>query len=122
MGSESWFQNGQILDFEDDVEDVNTQNVRDIKEKIKKNIRKQQKKTLSMRSTSYVITRAPKKATRMIKIEITDLITPLSSNEISESESVVSAQYIVSEPIDEIMDMTENLVNKICKKLCNECI
>lgn len=34
---------------------------------------------------------------------------------------VLSAQYVVQEPVDEILDLTETVVRKIAKKLCGDC-
>lgn len=73
-----------------------------------------------MALSSYVITKAPRRALRMIKIEIIDITGPQTCT--NSEDSVVSVQYVVSEPVDEIMDMSENLVSKICKKLCNNSI
>lgn len=57
------------------------------------------------------------KGRRLIKIEVLDL-TGGTAEEGEDSENVIlSAQYVVSDPIDSIMDQTENLVNKISKSM-----
>lgn len=118
--SDLWFQNAQPFGDYEDVVEFPVAAEQDSKEKGKKKILKtkvEQKKKLKV-SSSYVITKAPKKALRMIKIEIYDISGVQASS--SPEDSVVSAQYIVSEVVDEIMDMTDNLVNKISKKLCSD--
>lgn len=64
-------------------------------------------------SMSYVISKAPRKGHRLIKIQVLDYNQRQNANY---SESV-RVQYTVVDPIDEVMDLTESIVNKICKKL-----
>lgn len=74
-------------------------------------------KTLKCMS-SFVKTKMEKNGHRLIKIKVYDLN---ESPELSNSENdgaIVSAQYVVVEPFDDIMDQTECLVSKISKKLC----
>lgn len=70
------------------------------------------------RASSYVINREVGKGRRVIKIEIIDMETPNSDSDAEEGHILVSAQYTVKEPVDEIMDQTETLVHNISKKLC----
>ncbi|XP_028177330.1 uncharacterized protein LOC114365073 [Ostrinia furnacalis] len=72
---------------------------------------------------SYVI-RKNQKGKRLIKIEIVDLseMGSASSSEIEDQEDnvLLSAQYMIQDSYDEIMDLTDNLVQKISKKLCGD--
>lgn len=77
-------------------------------EKKEKSLKRKQKDSMS-----YIISKAPRKGHRLIKIQVLDYDQRLNTNY---SESV-RVQYTVVDPIDEIMDLTENIVNKICKKL-----
>lgn len=115
--SDLWFPNAQTFEDYDDIVEVPASAGQDGKEKMKKSRRKHKA------PSSYVITKAPKKGHRLIKIEIFDLNGPQTASASTSSEArVVSAQYIVSEIVDEIMDMSEKLVNKICKKICEDSI
>lgn len=79
--------------------------------------RKSQKKRKA--SSSYIITKIPRKGRHKIKIEIIDLNPQIGSSTPLENVAV-SAQYIVCDVVDEIMDMSENLIKKICKKVCDD--
>ncbi|XP_028161954.1 uncharacterized protein LOC114353955 [Ostrinia furnacalis] len=73
---------------------------------------------------SYVITKN-QKGKRLIKIEVIDIVSDTgsaSSSEITDQEDnvLISAQYVVQDSYDEIMDLTDNLVQKISKKLCGD--
>lgn len=76
---------------------------------------------------SYVINRERARGYRLIQIRVCDLTEPSCStvrdvDEHSESEDnvVISAQYVVSEHNDEIMDMTDTVIRKISKKMCSD--
>lgn len=117
--SDLWFQHAQPQNYDDVLQDSTPS--QDTKEKKKKKKNRLDRKKLNPAVlSSYVITKAPKRALRMIKIEIHDLNGPQTST--NSDDSVVSVQYIQSEVVDEIMDLSENLVNKICKKICNDSI
>lgn len=77
------------------------------------------KKACSLKS--HVISKASNKGVRLIQIKIIDL-TNEPANECSDEEDnvVISAQYVVSDAVDEIMDMSESVIRKISKKLCND--
>lgn len=62
---------------------------------------------------SFVLKSAPVKGRRLIKIEILDL-----EREASDDSPLLSAQYVVTEDTDQIVDQTEGLINTISKKLC----
>lgn len=66
-------------------------------------------------STSFVMSKT-RKGSRLIKIQVLDLMEKDGEN------IIVSAQHAVIDPIDEILDITENLIKKISKKLCNDSI
>uniref|UniRef100_A0A1E1WJ05 Uncharacterized protein n=1 Tax=Pectinophora gossypiella TaxID=13191 RepID=A0A1E1WJ05_PECGO len=71
---------------------------------------------------SFVIRKEPRKGIRLIKITIQDLIEEASSSpQTADSDSVVlNAQYVVKDAVDDIFDQTENIVNKISKKLSSD--
>lgn len=68
---------------------------------------------------SFVMSRLQRRGTKLIKITVIDLCNnSQTSDSDSESENVViSAQYIVKDAIDSVMDETESLVKKISKSL-----
>lgn len=72
---------------------------------------------------SYVLNNEKKKGLRLIQIQVLD-ISERQENEINTSENedvvVLSAQYVVSEPVDYVMEETQSLINKISKKLCGD--
>lgn len=70
---------------------------------------RRESRQLSSKSSSYVITDTPQ-LTRLIKIEIFDLKS-------DSKKAQVSCQWICEEPIDEILDLTENVIKKISKKI-----
>lgn len=65
---------------------------------------------------SFVVKSAPAKGRRLIKIEIIDLEQEAAASD--DDTPLLSAQYVVTEHIDQIMDQTENLINNISKKIC----
>lgn len=69
-------------------------------------------------SSSYVITKNKTKGRKVIKIQIYE---ENEESERSDQPILTAVQYIVQEPRDEIMDLTEHIINKISKKLvgCN---
>lgn len=86
------------------------------------------KKTTRRNSAkSYVINKERTKGIRLIQIKVCDLTSEPSCSMVRESDVssdnnnlVLSAQYVVTDPVDEIMDMTETVIRKICKKLCSD--
>lgn len=84
------------------------------------------KKKANISSRSFVI-RKDQKGSKLIQIKIIDLSSERSSlsqiqqTDVESADSVVlSAQYVVQEPVDEVLDLTESLVRKISKKLCGD--
>lgn len=73
-----------------------------------------------LRGASYVINNEIQKGIRLIKIKVIDICdkSPVKSNTESEEENIVlSAQYVVKDVLDDIMDDTETVIRKICKKI-----
>lgn len=77
-------------------------------------------KKMKFTSTSFVKIKHEKKGLRLIKIKIYDLTA--ASTEVFDSEprdgDLISAQYVVTNTDDRIMEETEELVNKISRKMC----
>lgn len=79
---------------------------------------KVQKRSVPGQPSSFVINKKPGKGSRLIKIQIINLLEN-ENKEVPESEDVIlSAQYIADDGFDEIIDSTESVINKISKKLC----
>lgn len=68
---------------------------------------------------SFVMSRHQRRGIKLIKISVMDLCNnSLGSDSDNETENVIiSAQYIVKEVVDPIVDETESLVRKISKSL-----
>lgn len=96
--------------------------------KIRKAMENKQKRKRKKRSSflkhlhntqqSFVIKSPPKKGRRLIKIEIIDFEHEMLGEGDSPEDALLSAQYVVSEDMDQIMDQAENLINNISKKIC----
>lgn len=69
---------------------------------------------------SFVINNEKKKGIRLIQIKVLDISDHQTAASDSEEVIVLNAQYVVSEPTDNIMDETQTLINKISKKLCDD--
>lgn len=69
---------------------------------------------------SYVINNEKRKGQRLIQIQVLDISEQQESASDNEDAVVMSAQYIVSEPVDYVMEETLSLINKISKKLCGD--
>lgn len=68
---------------------------------------------------SFVINNEKKKGLRLIQIQVIDISE--QNEAVGDNEDVVlSAQYIVSEPVDYVMEETQRLINKISKNLCGD--
>lgn len=70
---------------------------------------------------SFVVSRLQRRGLKLIKISVIDLCNN-NNSQTSDSESenenvVISAQYIVRDAMDSVMDETESLVKKISKSL-----
>lgn len=109
--SDLWFPHAQqqLEDFDEVAASVEARQA--------SNRRKFQKKRKA--TSSFIITKVPRKGHHKIKIEIIDLNAQTGSSTPS-NDVAVSAQYIVCDVVDEIMDMSENLIKKICKKICDD--
>lgn len=71
---------------------------------------------------SYIISKEARHGHRLIQINIFDLSECCEKNNeltLDSENSSVSVQYVVLDPIDEILDLTENVINKISKQICN---
>ncbi|XP_028167786.1 uncharacterized protein LOC114358105 [Ostrinia furnacalis] len=96
------------------------------KVKVEKKNRQKPLKKNGVSSKSFVITKE-QRGTKLIQIKILDLAVDQSSRTVSngadgeeDDSTVLSAQYVVHDPVDEIMDLTETLVKTISKRLCGE--
>lgn len=74
-------------------------------------------KTMKFMS-SFVKTKLERNGHRLIKIKVYDMNESPEVNNSENDGAMISAQYVVVEPYDDIMDQTECLVSKISKKLC----
>lgn len=120
---EGWTQRMEELDRENQSKATNKP----------KQLQNKQKGPTKMKSTkknndrakkSFVMSKDPYRGQRLIQIKIFDFTECDNENINSELDSdsefiSVSAQYVVKNPVDEILDSTENLINKICKRMCN---
>lgn len=96
-----------------------------IKEKIEKTKVKKRKVTINNKITkrnlghppSFVINNEAGKGSKLIKIQIINIRDGVP-NETDDENVLLSAQYVVADGYDEIVDCTESVVNKISKKLC----
>ena len=77
--------------------------------------KKKSRKRCRKQSVSYVISNAARRGHRVIKLQIFDYD---EKNDVN-CESV-RVQYVVVDPIDEVMDLTENVIKKISKKLYDQ--
>lgn len=82
--------------------------------------------------TSYVITKDQRKGKRLIQIQVVDLENEAAAylrssadttqcSEYSDNDSVIlSAQYVMRDSIDEIMEHTESLIRTISRKITSD--
>lgn len=101
--------------------------------------KKKQKKDAARRncreaaSTSYVITREQRKGKRLLQIQVVDLENEAAAYSRSSADTtqcseynsdngsvILSAQYVMRDSIDEIMEHTENLIRKISRKITSD--
>lgn len=73
-------------------------------------------------ATCYVKSKSEENGRRLIKIKIYDLKDSPEICDNTNDGAVISAQYVVVDPYDDIMDQTECLVNRISKNLCGNSI
>lgn len=138
MDSQDWNQDRESLSFTEEYphrdsltfakEYPRLQNVLLVEnnKNIKKSPIQKSKKSLQLKITekklnkltSYVKVKHDKNALRLIKIKVFDLTaSPEAIDDDSRDGDVISAQYIVTNVVDNIMDDTEELVGKISRKL-----
>lgn len=92
---------------------------REPKERKSKPKRENAKKKNNLQPKSFVISKEPRRGIHLIKIKVIDLtMDSQQSLDSDNDESILSAQYVVKDAVDEIMDLTESVINKISKKLC----
>lgn len=133
--SEPYYSQDSAIPFEQEFPELRNKPVLGCQQKRKKKGKTSriQKKRKERASVSYVKTKADKRGYRLIKIKVYDLsecdtigsrikragCVEAASESDGEDGALLSAQYIVKEPIDQILDQTESLVNKISKSLFN---
>lgn len=86
-----------------------------LKNKPKKKIHKKSQAEIS-NNLSYVSRRGNENGHHLIKINIYELRPGVKCKNVDDSVCL-SAQYVVEDKYDEILDCTENIVRKIVKKL-----
>ena len=74
--------------------------------------RTRKRKQASRNISSFIISQPPRRGVRLIKVKVYDLC---GDNE----KAVISVQYVQLDAIDEIMDLTDNLVQKMSKNILN---
>jgi hypothetical protein len=72
---------------------------------------------------SFVISKEARRGNRVVQIKIYDFTECTEPIELSSDESdgeylSLSAQYVVNDPVDEILDSAESLIHKISKEIC----
>lgn len=72
---------------------------------------------------SFVISKEARRGNRVVQIKIFDFTECTEPNKLSSDESdseylSLSAQYVVSDPVDEILDSAESIIHKISKEIC----
>ncbi|KAL0810591.1 hypothetical protein ABMA28_006810 [Loxostege sticticalis] len=113
----------EIMDRPETTEPQATQALREKKVRRKAETKKKRRSS----AKSYVINRERLRGIRLIQIRVSDLTSEPSCSTVrdpehsdSEDNVVLSAQYVVTEHNDEIMDMTDSVIRKISKKLCRD--
>lgn len=66
----------------------------------------------TQKSSSYVYNELTEKGHHLVKIAVYDLC------EENSEKAVLNAQYVVRDIVDEVMDMVENIIRIISKKVC----
>lgn len=87
------------------------------KRRVKKRSCVETKKRIYPNASSIHI-REPTKGIRLIKIQILDVQNSSESDSESDSKILRSAQYVVKDVCDEVMDETDRLISSISKKIC----
>lgn len=81
---------------------------------------RRQKRKQTPTYQSFVINNEKKKGVRLIQVQVLDINDQQEPAAPDGEVVVMSAQYVVTEPVDYIMDETQALINKISKKLCDD--
>lgn len=77
--------------------------------------KRQEVKTSEIDQKSFMISKGRNKGHKLIQIKVIDL----TSRE-KEDDIVLSAQYVVKDIVDEVLNDTQNVLKKISKKLCDD--
>lgn len=111
---------GRII-FESDVEERTEGNPPSENKILRKRNRAttSRKRSATAPYTSYVKSKSTSRPHHLIKIEVFDL---MESEETNSGDSVLSAQYVVTDVVDDIFDSTETLVRKISKRISENVI
>jgi hypothetical protein len=71
------------------------------------------------RPPCFVINNKAGKGSRLIKIQIIDIKDGVTDQNDDQNEKVLlNAQYVANDGYDDIIDSTEEVINKISKKMC----
>lgn len=105
-----WAQN---MDWNLQREDSDIEEVRNLEERPDQGTTNRKNKSMKRRipNTNYVMSKMPSKGNRLIRVQVFDLTMP------EKEGATMSAQYHMTEPFDEIMDLTEKIISKISKKI-----
>lgn len=95
---------------------TDTSNTR--KRKVNKSYRETSKRRSIVKTDSFVVRKEAKHGRKLIQIKVVDLTEGCQTRDIDEDSALISAQYVVTEQVDDILDETERVINKISKKLC----
>lgn len=74
---------------------------------------------------SFVLNNEKKKGLRLIQIQVLDITSTLLNEQQeptsdNQNDVILSAQYVMTELVDHVMEETQSLINKISKKLCGD--
>ncbi|KAH9636829.1 hypothetical protein HF086_017072 [Spodoptera exigua] len=81
---------------------------------------RRQKRNQTPTYQSFVLNNEKKKGVRLIQVQVLDINEQQEPATPDGEVVVMSAQYVVTEPVDYVMDETQALINKISKKLCED--
>lgn len=69
---------------------------------------------------SFVINNEKKKGLRLIQVQVSDISEQQEPASDNPDVVILSAQYVVTESVDHVMEETQSLINKISKQLCGD--
>ena len=78
------------------------------------------KKSSLPTSQSFLINNEKKKGLRLIQVQVLDISEQQEPTSDDHDVVMLSAQYVVTESVDHVMDETHALINKISKNLCGD--